>query len=152
VNLPLFGWAKPTPVDASRFTRSISARKGSMWVALAGPASNFVLACVCGLVMVALVRAPLSQAQAEPLIDMCLRMVFINVGLSVFNLLPLHPLDGQTVMAGLLPYHTAQRFDAFSAQYGTLLLWAVVLLGRPLLSVPIVYIAQGVLRVVSMLA
>jgi hypothetical protein len=61
-------------------------------------------------------------------------------------------LDGQTVMAGLLPYHTAQRFDAFSAQYGTLLLWAVVLLGRPLLSVPIVYIAQGVLRVVSMLA
>ena len=152
VSLPLFGWAKPTPVNAARFTRKISARKGSMWVALAGPVSNLLLACVCGLIMAALMRAPLTQSEIEPLIDMCLRMVFINVGLSIFNLLPLHPLDGETVMAGLLPYPMAQRFERFSAQYGTLLLWAVVLLGRPMLSVPIVYVARGVLRVVTLLA
>jgi len=152
VSLPLFGWARPTPVNAGRFTRKITARKGSMWVALAGPASNFLLACLCGLLMVALMRAPLTQSQIEPFIDMCLRMVFINVGLCVFNLLPLSPLDGETVMVGLLPYGAAQKFHAFSAQYGNLVLWAVVLLGRPILSVPIVYVAQGVLRVVSLLA
>lgn len=152
VSLPMFGWAKPTPVNAGRFRRTISARKGSMWVALAGPMSNFAVACICGLVMVALMRAPLAPVQAEPLIEMCLRMVFINIGLAVFNLLPLHPLDGETVLAGLLPYKQAQQFERFSAQYGTMLLWAVVLFGRSILSTPVLYIARGVLTVVSILA
>ncbi len=152
VSLPLFGWAKPTPVNAGRFRRTITARTGSMWVALAGPASNLVLSCLCGLLIVALSKMPISPEAAEPLIDMCLRMVFINVGLAVFNLLPLNPLDGETVLAGLLPYTWAQRFERFSAQYGSMLLWGVVLFGRSILSTPVVYIARAVLRMVTLLA
>lgn len=151
-SLPLFGWAKPTPVNAGRFRRTITARTGSMWVALAGPVSNFLLAFVAGLMLVLLTRAPIAPHDAEPLVDMCLRMVFINVGLAVFNLLPFSPLDGETVMAGLLPYAWAQRFERVSAQYGSLLLWALVLFGPKFLSVPVGHIARGILRVVTLLA
>lgn len=152
LGLPILGWAKPTPVNAARFRRSITARTGSMWVALAGPASNLVLSVVSGLVIVALARAPISAEQAEPLINMCLRMVFINVGLALFNLLPLRPLDGETVLAGLLPHAWVPQFERVSAQYGSLLLWAVVLMGRHLLSAPVGYIARGVLHMVTLLA
>lgn len=151
-HMPLFGWAKPTPVNAGRFTRRVTARRGSMWVALAGPVSNLIVALLSGLAIVALWRAPLAYTDAEPLIDMCLRMVFMNTGLAIFNALPFSPLDGEAIVLGLLPFAAAQRYASFSSQYGRYTLWAIVLFGRELLGTPIAAVARGILRVVQLAA
>lgn len=148
-NLPFFGWAKPTPVNPNHFTRKITARRGSTLVALAGPVSNFVLGFICALCIVALRTLPCAYATIEPLEALCLRMIFINAGLAVFNLLPLHPLDGETVLAGLLPPKFAEPFETFNLRYGTYALWAVVLFGRSWLTGPMVLVARAMLRVVT---
>jgi Zn-dependent protease len=150
--LPLFGWAKPTPINAGRFTRRISARRGATLVALAGPLSNVVLALMCCAVIVALQRLAISTQNGEAIVDMCLRMIFMNAGLAVFNLLPLHPLDGETVVSGLLPYRASIAFERFNAAYGSLALWVVVLAGRGLLRTPVLFVARSVLNMVTLLS
>ncbi len=90
----LFGWAKPVPYNPYNFT------KGGKWaesiVAFAGPASNFALALVFGILM----RIGLIPAEAQGLAFM---VVIINILLGIFNLIPIPPLDGSKVLPVLLP-------------------------------------------------
>ena len=125
---PIFGWAKPVPVRADRLG---SPRVQMMIVALAGPATNFVLGTLGGLVLGVVVTAnggvPAAGA-ARFLVDNLLNFVLINAFLGVFNLLPLPPFDGGHVVEGLLPRPLAARF-AKLARFGfpVLLLLIVVL-------------------------
>ncbi len=121
------GWAKPVPVDPSRFRVP---RRDDILVSLAGVTTNFLLAIVLSLVFRALVSAgffPESRLGAV-LMEMLYLGILVNLGLCFFNLLPIAPLDGHHVVRELLPPAARVRFKEFS-RYGPILLLGLVFLG-----------------------
>jgi Zn-dependent protease len=97
----LFGYAKPVPV---RFDHLHHPKQDMVWVALAGPASNFVQAWVWGVVLYVMIGMGIS----EPFfVKMAQGGMLVNVVMFVFNLFPLPPLDGGRIVVGLLPYKQA---------------------------------------------
>ncbi len=97
----LFGYAKPVPV---RFGNLRNPKRDMIWVALAGPAANFIQAFLWGALLFVLKGADVS----EPFfLKMAQGGVLVNVVMFVFNLFPLPPLDGGRILVGLLPYRQA---------------------------------------------
>jgi Zn-dependent protease len=94
----LFGYAKPVPVN---FRKLNDPRLGMVWVALAGPATNILLALSAALALHALPWAPANSAQW--IFDNLKNALLINAVLAVFNMMPIPPLDGGRVAVGLLP-------------------------------------------------
>lgn len=99
----LFGWAKPVPVN---FAALRNPKKDMLWVAIAGPASNLVMALGWSLLYKLGLMFPESYF-ADPLLGMAMWGIKINVVLMVLNLLPLPPLDGGRVAVSLLPHRQA---------------------------------------------
>jgi Zn-dependent protease len=99
----LFGWAKPVPVN---FAMLRNPKKDMLWVAIAGPASNLVMALGWAFFYKIGVTFPESYF-AEPLLGMAMWGIKINVVLMVLNLLPLPPLDGGRVAISMLPQRQA---------------------------------------------
>jgi Zn-dependent protease len=118
----LFGWAKPVPVN---FANLRNPKKDMLWVAAAGPASNFVMAIFWALVIK---FSPAAQAFAVPMEMMGRAGVSINIVLMVLNLLPLPPLDGGRIAVSLLPNHLAQPFAQLE-RYGFIILVALLFTG-----------------------
>ena len=112
------GWARPVPVNASYFKNPV---KDMMWVAIAGPGANFLLAMASGLLIkVLIITAPLwPEFILSPLYQMANYSAFINLLLAFFNLLPVPPLDGSRILTGFLPteaamfFHRIERFGFF---------------------------------------
>lgn len=144
-----FGWAKPVPVNPRHFR---DPRRGMLLVAAAGPATNIVLAFVIRLTTALLPQAWLAGGYLPAAIQYA---YIINLYLAVFNLLPIPPLDGSRILAGLVPRATAVFIDSLTT-YGWLIL--VVLLwtgGTRLLLLPVVgwfdsLIAVGVRSLLSL--
>jgi len=122
----LIGWAKPVPVNLRYLHHP---RRDYMLVAAAGPASNLILA-VCAAVVLAIVPvSPQTLGESNvsvPIATLLTRMVNLNVLLAVFNMLPIPPLDGGNVLAGLLPPNVAGLFNKVRP-YGFVLLYALIL-------------------------
>ncbi len=118
----LFGYAKPVPVN---FGNLRNPKRHMVWVALAGPASNFVQAVLWGLVLVLLhamgVREPFFVKMAQG-------GVLVNLVMWAFNLFPLPPLDGGRILVGLLPYKQAQMVSRIEP-WGFFIVMALVLAG-----------------------
>jgi len=136
----LFGWAKPVPVN---FSNLRNPKKDMMWVALAGPASNLIMAIFWTII---LVRINLFPEQAELFLRvMCLAGIQINIILMVLNMLPLPPLDGGRVAVSLLPYPWS-GYLAGLERYGLIILIFLLLsglLGKILF--PLVNISQSII-------
>jgi Zn-dependent protease len=125
-----FGWGRPVPVTPSRLRNR---RFGHVLVGLAGPAANFVLA----IVSVVALRIAYRPADLTFDVNFTLRLldtlVAVNVILGVFNLLPIPPLDGSTLLSILLP-PSRQNIVRFLEQYGVFLLLALLILAPNLLT------------------
>ena len=122
---PVFGWAKPVPVDA-RYLRN--PRRDMMLVALAGPGSNLVMALLSAVALGLLVRFGASQqpgAGAQFVAQNLGNFIIINVSLGLFNLLPIPPFDGSHVVEGLLPRPAARVYASFRNK-GLLVVFALI--------------------------
>ena len=115
----VFGFAKPLPV---RYGNLRSPKSDMVWVALAGPASNFAMGLIWGAALYLLQGAGVSEVF---FIKMCEGGVLVNVVMCVFNLFPLPPLDGGRVLTGLLPFRAAVAFSKIE-RWGFFIVMALV--------------------------
>ncbi len=119
----LFGYAKPVPVQFGQLRHP---KRDMIWVALAGPVSNFVQAILWALLLVGL----LGFGIQEPFfVKMCQAGVLVNLVMWAFNLFPLPPLDGGRVLAGLLPRGGAQELLARIEPFGFFIVMGLVIAG-----------------------
>jgi Zn-dependent protease len=124
----LIGWAKPTPVNM-RYLRH--PRRDYMLVAAAGPASNLILALFSALLLAIVPISPQTLGESNvsvPIAALLSRLVQLNVLLAIFNMIPIPPLDGGNVLAGLLPPNLSALFNKLRP-YGFVLIYALVLSG-----------------------
>lgn len=131
----LFGYAKPVPVN---FRQLRHPKRDMVWVALAGPASNFIQAILWAVLFALLVGFGLSE---RFFLEMCKAGVLVNLVMWAFNLFPLPPLDGGRVLVGLLPPRQGYALSRIEP-WGFFIVLALVLAGivstywlRPLIEV-----------------
>jgi Zn-dependent protease len=128
-NVPVLGWAKPVPVNTTRL-RGHWKRK-YMAIAAAGPASNLMMAAMASLVLHVLPSArlePTLEAALDPLILFLRVAIYLNVLLAVFNMVPIPPLDGGNVLAGVLRGPVADMYDRLRP-YGFFILYGLMFSG-----------------------
>ena len=118
----LFGYAKPVPVNFGHLRRP---KRDMVWVALAGPASNFIQAIAWAVLFTVLVASGLNE---RFFLDMAKAGVLVNLVMWAFNLFPLPPLDGGRVLVGLLPWKQAQMVSRIEP-WGFFIVLGLVLLG-----------------------
>jgi Zn-dependent protease len=115
----LFGWAKPTPVNPVNLRYG---RRGHALVAFAGPASNLVTAALVAIVIRAVIWV---DPDISPILELFWTalwlLLWLNIVLFIFNLIPIPPLDGWSVLKGLLPAPAARRMTELEIQYASVL-------------------------------
>ena len=116
----IFGWAKPVPIN---FNALRNGKNGMIWVALAGPGANIVMAICWLFVMIIAINMNITV-----LIEMGRVGILVNCVLAVFNLLPIPPLDGSRVISALLPNRLAYQYNQLE-QYGLYILLGLMFLG-----------------------
>jgi len=143
------GWAKPVPVNGAYFKNP---KKDMLWVALAGPVTNLLLAVISAILVKTLLQIYLAmpdslvaQAVLNPLISMAGASVWINLVLCIFNFLPIPPLDGSRILMGVLPDSMAATYASFE-KYGFILILILAFTGvLSKIIIPIIAFAQGLL-------
>jgi Zn-dependent protease len=109
-----FGWGKPVHVNPRNYTRKISMEKGEAIVSAAGPIMNFLLAIIFTLIYYAIYKFAGSQLLSSTVGGIIMLLISytisINIGLGVFNLIPLPPLDGSKIIMPFLPYKAKEWF------------------------------------------
>jgi len=115
-----FGWAKPVPVNPFHFRGD--RQRGMLWVSLAGPGTNFLLAVVTALIW------RIIEPQGLILGSILLNIFFINLILAVFNFIPVPPLDGSKILAGVLPRRYSHVIYNLE-KYGYIILVFLMLFG-----------------------
>ena len=137
------GWAKPVPVDPQNLRNP---RRDMLWIALAGPVSNLILAFVFTAIFTSLTPA---EGLTNLFRQMLLIGISINLILAIFNMIPIPPLDGSKILMGLLPEEQARQYSQVE-MYGPMLLIGLIvadqMLGlgiiRTWISIPMNFIGQ----------
>lgn len=127
-----FGWGKPVEFDPYNLQNP---KRDAALISIAGPVSNLVFASILSLIF-RLFQSPI--AFSFFLGDFFQTLIFLNIGLAVFNLIPMHPLDGGKILIGLLPDKSGHQVDLFMSRYGFFVLLILILPvwnGAPLVSI-----------------
>jgi Zn-dependent protease len=119
------GWAKPVPIDERYLGHP---RRDIMWIALAGPVSNLSLALLFGTIVRFVAPLPVTSTWQRIILVMLEGSVRVNLGLAVFNLIPIFPLDGSRILTGILSREWAERYREFD-RMGPFVLLGIVVLG-----------------------
>ena len=110
-----FGWGRPVEINTNRFNKNMDKSKGEAIVSFAGPLMNIILAIVSAFILGVILKfnllAKLQMQYAEIVIIFMMQLLYINLGLGIFNLIPLPPLDGSKILRHFLPYNTKVWFD-----------------------------------------
>ena len=143
-----FGWAKPVPVNPNYFRKP---KQGMAFTALAGPVSNFLLALLMLLAARIFCNTASWSQTNQAILDFMLMTAVLSIGLGLFNLVPIPPLDGSKVLFAVLPdraYNQLMRYE----RYGMLLLFALVFfdVGSSALSKAIGWVFDLFCRVVGL--
>lgn len=151
-----FGWGKPVHVNPTQYTRKISMEKGEAIVSFAGPLMNIVLAFVLALVYGAIIKfasAEFLLSTVGNIIKLILASaISINVGLGVFNLIPLPPLDGSKIIMPFLPYNAKQWFrnNEMIFYFAFVAIW-VTGIASLIIAPPINWITTGIMAIIKMI-
>lgn len=104
-----FGWGKPVQINTRNFNKNVGATKGEILVALAGPVMNFILSVIFAIILGSIYKFTtaefLASSLGQVLFTLIQECIIINIGLGVFNLLPLPPLDGSKIFLNLFSYN-----------------------------------------------
>lgn len=146
-----FGWAKPVPFNPRNLKNP---RVDTFWIALAGPLSNVVLAVLASVVVAVVARmapqmlwsAPMSQID-QPVGILLYFFVQINLFLAVFNMIPLHPLDGGKVLARFLPARVNQWLEDNEQMSGILLLGLILIGAFAILAWPVQFATRTLMSI-----
>ncbi len=141
----LFGYAKPVPVN---FSHLRNPKRDMIWVALAGPAANFIQAILWALLLIVLLAVGIDE---RFFITMAKAGVMVNLVMWAFNLFPLPPLDGGRVLMGLLPWKQAQWLARLEP-YGFFIVMGLVIMGvvSSLWLQPLMSIGYSIINVLMM--
>ena len=127
IGAPVIGWAKPVPVNPTNLRQP---RRDYMLVSVAGPASNLAMACIFAgaFYLLRLYYGFLPSPIVQPISLILQYSCIINLYLALFNMIPVQPLDGSSVLACFLPRDLAAKFMSFQS-YGFIVLYLLVYLG-----------------------
>ena len=151
-----FGWGKPVHVNPINYTRKISMEKGEAIVSVAGPLTNIVLAFVFALSYGALLKFAgigfLASTMGKIITEMMFSTIFVNIGLGVFNLIPLPPLDGSKIILPFLPYQAKQWFQNNEQIFYILfvVIW-ITGIASIIIAPPIEWISTGIMSLMKMI-
>lgn len=137
-----FGWAKPVPINPNNFKKR---KLGMALSSLAGPVSNLILAYITMI----LSKILLYTETSEELSIICINAMFINIGLAVFNLIPVPPLDGSRILLLILPeklYFKVMKYENVIF----IILFAIIWLG--LLDTPLAFLQVKTLEIMNFLS
>ena len=137
-----FGWAKPVPINPNNFKKR---KLGMALSSLAGPVSNLILAYIAMI----LSKILLYTETSEELSIICINAMFINIGLAVFNLIPVPPLDGSRILLLILPeklYFKVMKYENIIF----IILFAIIWLG--LLDTPLAFLQVNALEIMNFLS
>jgi Zn-dependent protease len=149
------GWGKPVEINPRNFDKKYSESAGEAIVSVAGPAMNFVLAIVLTFIYFLVIKfAPtfiLSEIGYYIMIALQYAAI-VNIGLGVFNLIPLPPLDGSKIFRNFMSYNVKAWFDKYEKYFyfAFLILWITGLAGT-IISPIISWIASGLFKLVGLL-
>ncbi|MFC1580032.1 site-2 protease family protein [Thermodesulfobacteriota bacterium] len=140
---PVFGWAKPVPFNPYNFNRNVNPKSGAMWVALAGPCSNLIIAFISSFLLVATLKyfAGLPDILFFSITQFAKALFIINLFLAALNLIPIPPLDGSKVLMRFLPDRYAPYFLQLE-RYGFIILILLLATGAlsNLITVPVQFL------------
>lgn len=130
MHAPIIGWAKPVPIDERNLKRGA---RDSFLIAIAGPMSNFVMALVGTFLLRGYYLAGMNLIPNDsfffPLIKLASAFVFVNAALGLFNLIPVPPLDGASILRVILPRDIYESYESVAAPYGFILLFMLAMGG-----------------------
>lgn len=149
-----FGWGKPVQINPNNFNRKVTIRKGNALVSLAGPIMNFILAIIFSIIYGLLIAfTDIFLTEVGDIIGIIITSIItMNVGLGVFNLIPLPPLDGSKVLNHFLPYNAKEWLARYSQVFYIIfiVLW-ISGIASNIISPIITWVYEGITNLVALM-